>query len=58
MSIADRKEAISFAINKLAKKGDIVAILGKGHEQSMCFGKTEYPWNDAKVVKEILKKNK
>lgn len=58
LSIADRREAISFAINKLAKKDDIVAILGKGHEQSMCFGKTEYPWSDAKAVKEILKKNK
>ena len=55
MSIADRKEAIDFALTKLAKKGDIIAILGKGHEQSMCFGKKEYPWNDASVVKEILK---
>ena len=55
MSIADRKEAIDFAVTKLAKKGDIIAILGKGHEQSMCFGKKEYPWNDASVVKEILK---
>jgi UDP-N-acetylmuramoyl-L-alanyl-D-glutamate--2,6-diaminopimelate ligase len=30
--IPERGEAIYFAINKLAKKGDIVAILGKGHE--------------------------
>jgi len=58
LSIADRKEAISFAINKLAKKNDIVVILGKGHEQSMCFGKIEYPWSDVKIVKEILKQNK
>ena len=58
LSIADRREAISFAINKLAKKNDIVAILGKGHEQSMCFGKIEYSWSDVKVVKEILKQNK
>ncbi|MBU0578425.1 hypothetical protein KKE34_01050 [Patescibacteria group bacterium] len=56
MSIADRREAIEFALTKIAKKGDIVAILGKGHEQSMCYGKTEYPWSDEKVVKEILKK--
>ena len=55
MSIADRKQAIGFAINSLAQKGDIVAILGKGHEQSMCFGNTEIPWNDAQAVKEILK---
>ncbi len=55
LSIADRKIAIEFALTKLAQKGDIVAILGKGHEQSMCFGKTEYPWSDEKAVKEILK---
>ena len=54
-SIADRGEAIQFALKKLAKKDDIVAILGKGHEQSICLGKTEYPWSDAKAVKEILK---
>jgi UDP-N-acetylmuramoyl-L-alanyl-D-glutamate--2,6-diaminopimelate ligase len=58
MSIADREEAISFTINQLAKKDDIVAILGKGHEESMCFGKKEYPWSDVKVVKEILKQSK
>jgi len=58
LSIADRREAIEFAINKLAKKDDIVAIMGKGHEQSMCFGKTEYPWSDVKVVKEILKQSR
>jgi len=58
LSIADRKEAISFAINRLAKKDDIVAILGKGHEESMCFGKKEYPWSDVKVVRAILKQSK
>lgn len=53
MSIPDREKAISFAINDLAKRGDIVAILGKGHEQSICFGKTERPWSDVKVVKKV-----
>ncbi|MBU2543507.1 UDP-N-acetylmuramoyl-L-alanyl-D-glutamate--2,6-diaminopimelate ligase [Patescibacteria group bacterium] len=55
MSIVDRKQAIEFALNKLAKKGDIIAILGKGHEQSMCYGKIEHPWSDVQVAKEILK---
>ncbi len=52
----DRLEAIDFAINKLAKKGDIVGIFGKGHEQSMCFGTTEYPWSDKEAVLKTLKK--
>ena len=43
--IPDRGEAIRFALGK-AQPGDLVLILGKGHEQSMCFGETEYPWDD------------
>lgn len=54
LSIPDRKAAITFAINKLAKKGDTVAIFGKGHEQSMCYGTTETAWSDVSVVKELL----
>lgn len=53
--ILDRARAIEFAI-KEAKRGDIVVILGKGHEQSMCFGKTEYPWSDHQAAKKALKK--
>ena len=43
--IPDRGEAIRFAIS-IAKPGDVVIACGKGHEQSMCFGTTEYPWDD------------
>lgn len=53
-SIPDRQEAISFAIQKLAKKGDTVAIFGKGPEKSMCYGTTEIPWSDEEVVKKAL----
>lgn len=52
----DRTEAIDFAINHLAQKDDIVIITGKGHEQSMCFGTTEYPWSDEKAVLDSIKK--
>lgn len=52
--IPDRQEAINFAIRKVARKGDIVLITGKGHEQSMCYGKTEYPWSDFKAVQKAL----
>ncbi len=56
MSIADRKEAIDFAVSKLAQPGDIIAVLGKGHEKSMCYGTTEYPWSDKEAILESLKK--
>lgn len=49
----DRKQAIRFAMKQLASPGDIVVITGKGHEKSMCFGTTEYPWSDQAAVKEI-----
>lgn len=52
--INDRKKAIQFAIQKLAKKGDIVGIFGKGHERSMCYGKTEYPWSDQEEARKAL----
>ncbi len=53
--INDRKEAISFAINKLAKKADVVGIFGKGHETSMNLdGKKEIPWSDLKAAEEVL----
>lgn len=53
VSIPDRGKAIAFALSE-AKKGDAVVILGKGHEQSMCFGTTEFPWSDQKAVREWL----
>jgi UDP-N-acetylmuramoyl-L-alanyl-D-glutamate--2,6-diaminopimelate ligase len=51
--IPDRGEAIKFAI-RLAKEGDIVLSCGKGHEQSMCFGKTEYLWDDRTAMRAAL----
>jgi UDP-N-acetylmuramoyl-L-alanyl-D-glutamate--2,6-diaminopimelate ligase len=49
----DRGEAIRLAI-RLAREGDIVLSCGKGHEQSMCFGKTEYLWDDRTAVRAAL----
>ncbi len=53
--VPDRQKAINFAVRKLARKNDIVAICGKGHEKSMCFGKKEFPWSDKKAVEKALK---
>ena len=50
----NRAEAIRFAIKK-AKQDDIVVICGKGHEKSMCFGKTEHPWSDQREARRALK---
>jgi hypothetical protein len=46
-------EAIKFAL-RLARPGDIVLSCGKGHEQSMCFGKIEYPWDDRTAMRAAL----
>jgi len=56
VSIADRYTAIEFALNTLAHPGDTILITGKGHEKSMCFGSTEYPWSDQEAVRSVLEK--
>jgi UDP-N-acetylmuramoyl-L-alanyl-D-glutamate--2,6-diaminopimelate ligase len=38
----------------MAQPGDIVAAFGKGHERSMCFGETEYPWSDQQAMREAM----
>jgi UDP-N-acetylmuramoyl-L-alanyl-D-glutamate--2,6-diaminopimelate ligase len=43
--LSDRAEAIRFAVG-IAAPGDIVVACGKAHEQSMCFGEVEFPWDD------------
>ncbi len=49
----DRGRAI-FLATRLARPGDVVIVLGKGHEQSMCFGETEYPWDDRAAMRAAL----
>jgi UDP-N-acetylmuramoyl-L-alanyl-D-glutamate--2,6-diaminopimelate ligase len=51
--IADRGQAIAFAV-KAAKRGDVVMACGKAHEQSMCFGAVEYPWDDRVAMRAAL----
>ncbi len=51
--IADRGEAIAFAVG-LAAPGDVVMACGKAHEQSMCFGEIEYPWDDRVAMRAAL----
>jgi len=51
--VADRGAAIRLAV-QLARPGDLVMALGKGHEQSMCFGEIEYPWDDRVAMRAAL----
>jgi UDP-N-acetylmuramoyl-L-alanyl-D-glutamate--2,6-diaminopimelate ligase len=51
--IPDRREAIRVAV-KMASPGDLVISCGKGHEQSMCFGEIEYPWDDRVALRSAL----
>lgn len=50
MHIADRGEALRQAC-ALAQSGDTVVACGKGHEQSLCYGVTEYAWDDREAMR-------
>ncbi len=50
----DRQEAIKEAL-RLARKGDLVLIAGKGHEDYQIIQDKSYPFNDKEVVKKLLK---
>ncbi|MCB0391758.1 MAG: UDP-N-acetylmuramoyl-L-alanyl-D-glutamate--2,6-diaminopimelate ligase [Bdellovibrionales bacterium] len=50
----DRKRAIERAINS-AKKGDVILIAGKGHEDYQIIGKDKTHFSDVEVVREFLK---
>jgi UDP-N-acetylmuramoyl-L-alanyl-D-glutamate--2,6-diaminopimelate ligase len=51
--IPDRGAALRFAVQS-ARRGDVVISFGKGHEQSMCFGAVEYPWDDRRALRAAL----
>jgi len=50
IEIADRGAAI-LAACQMARAGDTVVACGKGHEQSLCFGTTEYAWDDRAAMR-------
>ena len=51
--IPDRKEAIKYAIVN-GKKGDIIMLIGKGHEDYKEIKGVKYPFDERVVIKEIL----
>lgn len=52
--IVDRKEAIGQAV-KMARKGDIIAVLGKGHEDYQIVGTTKRHFSDKEEILKAIK---
>ncbi len=50
----DRREAIGRAL-KMAQKGQLVLIAGKGHESEQIFKDKTIPFNERKIVEDFLK---
>ena len=57
LEILNRREAIHELL-ALAEPGDVVFILGKGHEDYQILGTERIHFDDREVVREILKKRK
>ncbi|MBR2753930.1 UDP-N-acetylmuramoyl-L-alanyl-D-glutamate--2,6-diaminopimelate ligase [Candidatus Saccharibacteria bacterium] len=53
----DREKAIKLAL-ATAKKGDLVLILGKGHEKTILRADGPHPFEDIKITKKYLNKLK
>ena len=53
----DREKAIGLAL-KMAKKGDLVLILGKGHEKTILRADGPHDFEDIKITHKLLKKLK
>ncbi len=53
--IPDRREAIRLALT-IAKEGDTVVVAGKGAEEVLMLKGKRIPWNDRKVIEELLER--
>ena len=49
--IPDRAEAIAYAIEK-ARRGDIILLAGKGHEEYEIDGRGKHPFRETDIVRE------
>ena len=52
--IGDRRDAIAAATAAMTE-GDILVVAGKGHEQGQIVGDTVLPFDDAAVVRDIVR---
>ena len=55
IEIPDRREAIEYAISH-AEKGDMIAVIGKGHEDYNEANGIRTHFSDSEVVQETVKK--
>ena len=53
LCITDRRQAIKTAV-ALAAKGDVLLVAGKGHENYQDISGVKYPFDDKKIICEIL----
>ena len=53
LCIADRREAMRAAFER-AQPGDLVLLLGKGHEGCIFYADHTLPWNENAVAREVL----
>lgn len=51
--IMNRRDAFVRAL-KVAREGDVIVITGKGAEETMAIKETRLPWNDKRVMQELL----
>jgi UDP-N-acetylmuramoyl-L-alanyl-D-glutamate--2,6-diaminopimelate ligase len=51
--IPDRKQGMAKAV-ELAQEGDMLLTLGKGHESSIIYEDGPRPWNERKMLMEVL----
>ena len=52
--VHDRSEAMNFAVRR-AKPGDILLLLGKGHEKTIEHADGEHPWDEVGTARSALR---
>jgi len=57
VTIVDRTEAIQFAVKK-ARPGDLVLLVGKGHEKVQIIGSKELPFDEAEIARQALERRR
>ncbi len=56
-NIPNRQDAFNLAI-QLSQPKDTVIAMGKGHENTILLGKTEYPWSETEAFRSAFKLKK
>ena len=54
--VHDRAAAIEFTLAQAKGSGDVVMLLGKGHEKTIERADGEHPWDEVKVVRDALRR--